>query len=55
MSASTSEPSVKRTPSRVSEAMFGLAVIVPCAIRERMSSETVGWASPKRWSGLGSP
>ena len=46
---------MKRTPVRVSEAMFGFAVIVPCAIRERMSSEIVGWASPKRWSGFGSP
>ena len=35
--------------------MFGFGVIAPCWMRSRMRPETVGWAWPKRWSGLGRP
>ncbi len=55
MSASTSLPSAKRTLPPSSSAMFGLGVIVPCWSRSRILPETVGWASPKRWLGFGSP
>ena len=55
MSASTSVPSVKRTVVSVSSAMFGFGVTSPCAMRDRMSSETVGCASKSLWSGLGRP
>ena len=55
MSASTSLPSANRTVRSVSSAMFGFGAISPCAMRESTSSEIVGCASPKRWSGLGRP
>src|SRR4051812_23117863 len=35
--------------------MVGFGVISPCDNRSSNRLETVGWASPKRWSGRGSP
>ena len=48
-------PSVKRTVVSVSSAMFGFGVTSPCAMRERMSSDTVGCASQQLVVGLGQP
>jgi hypothetical protein len=54
-SAPASDPSAKRTLRSPSAAMFGFGTISPCAMRDRMSSETVGCAEPNGWSGAGSP
>ena len=55
VSTSALVPSVKCTVPPSMRAMFGFTEMRPWPMRGSSSDETVGCASPSRWSGFGRP